>query len=119
MRFGPGWTPVALAGRNGKCSAKNFPEKSEKELDIIVLLVYTGGTMRKKTPKPDSAASTGKPHKRLDRQPKPDSTSHITLSIRLRPSEEKAWKAMAKATGQSLAAFLLEPRRKELEEGKP
>lgn len=74
---------------------------------------------KKRTQKPDIATSTGKPRRKPGRKPNPDSTSHITLSIRLRPSEEKAWKAMAKATGQSLAAFLLEPRRKELEEGKP
>ena len=76
--------------------------------------------MTKKTPKPDIAASTGKPRKKPGRKPKPDSTSHITLSIRLRPSEAKAWKARARANGQSLAAFLLEPRRKELaKKGKP
>ena len=84
-----------------------------------MLLVYIDGTMRKKTPKTIIAKTTGKPRRKPGRKPQPDSTSHITLSIRLRPSEAKAWKAMAKATGQSLAAFLLEPRRKELEGGKP
>ncbi|MDR1535997.1 MAG: hypothetical protein LBU64_13050 [Planctomycetota bacterium] len=70
------------------------------------------------TPKPPIVASTGKPRKKPGRKPNPDSTSHITLSIRLRPSELKVWRAKAEANGQSLAAFLLEPRRKELTEGK-
>ncbi|MDR2390397.1 MAG: hypothetical protein LBE84_01775 [Planctomycetota bacterium] len=73
--------------------------------------------MKKTTPKPPVAASTGKPRKKPGRKPNPDSTSHITLSIRFRPSELKVWRARAEANGQSLAAFLLEPRRKELKEG--
>ena len=109
-----------MARRNGKCSAKNFPEKSEKELYNIVLLEYNNGPMRKNTPKPIIAKTTGKPRRKPGPKPQPDSTSHITLSIRLRPSEAKAWKTRAKANGQSLAAFLLEPRRRELkQEGKP
>ena len=75
--------------------------------------------MKKKTPKPGIAASTGKPRRKPGPKPKADSTTHITLSIRMRPSEAKAWKAKAKANRQSLAAFLLEPRRRELEEGTP
>jgi hypothetical protein len=91
---------------------------SDFSLAIFVLPVYIGCTMKKTTLKPVIAKSTGKPRRKPGRKPNPDSTSHITLSVRFRPSELKAWLAAAKAKGQSLAAYLLEPRRKELREGK-
>jgi hypothetical protein len=89
---------------------------SDFPLDNAALPVYNDRTMEKTT-KPIIAKSTGLPRRKPGRKPNPDSVRAI-LTIRLRPSELKAWRAAAKASGQSLAAYLLEPRRLELKGGK-